>query len=102
MFFSLVPDGAAIDAEETAAGNAIFAKAREALGSRKRLRHPQLRAAAEMLGKNALDAAGEVLSEFLKRRPKDADAIFLTGECAMRADRLEEAEALFARGVALS
>jgi predicted Zn-dependent protease len=79
------------------AADASFARAVDALRTRRPLRNPRLREARRALHANRPDIAGRLLTEFLKDRPGDVDAMNLLGETAMREERKSDAEALFMR-----
>ncbi|HWE05594.1 MAG TPA: tetratricopeptide repeat protein, partial [Rhizomicrobium sp.] len=64
------------------------------------LRDSRLREAAQALNANRPDIAGQVLSEFLRAHPRDADALNLMGDAALRLDRKIDAEEWLARCVA--
>jgi tetratricopeptide (TPR) repeat protein len=79
-----------------------FAKAAESLRPRQPLRHPRLREAAALLDDNRSGPAAKLLREFLKGHPRDATALHLLAETAIRQGRSEEAEALLAQCLELS
>lgn len=79
-----------------------FAKAAESLRPRQPLRHPRLREAAALLDDNRSGPAAKLLREFLNGHPRDATALHLLAETAMRQGRSEEAEAVLAQCLDLS
>lgn len=64
------------------------------------LRHPRLQEAAQALNANRPDIAAQLLSEFLRANPRDADALNLMADAALRLERKIDAEELLARCVA--
>ncbi|HEY3778955.1 MAG TPA: sulfotransferase [Rhizomicrobium sp.] len=66
------------------------------------LRNLTLAEAAESLGEGRGDVAEPLLKRFLAKRPNDPDALNLMADVARRAGRLDEAERLLARAVALA
>ena len=59
--------------------------------------HPDLIAAAELLGKNQLGLAERALKGYLKRHPTDFVALRMLAELAARLGRYEDSETLLAR-----
>ena len=84
------------------ASNDDFESAAEALRPNRSLRHPRLREAAAFLEGNRLDLATKLLQEFLKDHLRDASALRLAGEVAMRQGRNKDAERLLGRCVELA
>ncbi len=80
--------------------DAEIARISEASRAIRPLRHSRLREAAQALNANRPDVAGQVLSEFLKAYPRDADALNLMADAALRLDRKIDAEEWLARCVA--
>ncbi|HEY2446904.1 MAG TPA: sulfotransferase [Rhizomicrobium sp.] len=63
------------------------------------LRDARLREAARALNANRPDVAEQSLSAYLKKRPRDADALNLMADTSLRLDRKNDAEELLARCV---
>ena len=80
--------------------DAEIARISEASRAIRPLRHSRLREAAQALNANRPDVAGQVLSEFLKAYPRDADALNLMADAALRLERKIDAEEWLARCVA--
>ncbi|HSC18535.1 MAG TPA: sulfotransferase [Rhizomicrobium sp.] len=83
-------------------GTTAFARAMEALTPDVTQRRPELRPAAALMAQGHLDAAAQIVQQFVREHPENADAWFLAGDIARRRDRFSEAEPLFARGVDLA
>lgn len=64
------------------------------------LRYPRLREAARALDANKPEVAQDLLSAFLKAHPRNADALNLMADVALRFDRKSDAEEFLARCVA--
>lgn len=79
-----------------------FESAAEALGDLELLHHPRLRDAAALLDSGRFGPAAKTLQEFLKTRPRDASALHILAEIALRQGRIQDAEALSAQSVALA
>jgi tetratricopeptide (TPR) repeat protein len=84
---------------DDAAVEAAFAAGIEALRAKRPLRTPQLLAARKALDSGRPDVAERLLTEFLRKRARDADALNLVGETLMRLERKADAEAVFAQCV---
>jgi len=65
-------------------------------------RRPDLRPAAAPMAQGHLDAAAQMVQQFVREHPQDADAWFLAGDIARRRENYSEAERLFARAVDLA
>jgi tetratricopeptide (TPR) repeat protein len=66
------------------------------------LRHRTLGDAAEALARNRADIAEPLVARYLKKRPKDPDALNLMADIARRAGRFDEAGELLAGCVAMA
>jgi tetratricopeptide (TPR) repeat protein len=78
-----------------------FAPAENALRLDRKLRHPELRAAATLLEQERFPAAIQLLKSFLKDRPNEPAALNLMAQAEICQGRDEQAEVLLARSLEL-
>ena len=72
----------------------------ERLQAPRPLRNAKLRAAWEAYDTNRIDVAEQLLREVLHSHPRDADALYLLAQCALRRELKSDAETLLAKSVA--
>ena len=73
-----------------------------AFRAQRRLRHPKTKEAAELLGSNRPEAAEAQLSKFLEKNPRDASALNLMAEIAVKRGDSEKALPLLANCLELA
>ena len=74
-----------------------MARAAAGLRAGRRIRHPKLREAAELLDRKQPGDAERLLARYLEKVPDDTVALDLMAECALQTGRTESAEPLLAR-----
>ena len=72
----------------------------ERLQAPRPLRNAKLRAAWEAYDANRIEVAEHLLREVLTSHPRDADALYLLAQCALRRELKSDAESLLAKSVA--
>src|SRR5579862_724372 len=65
-------------------------------------RHAEIRQAYKAYDANRTDIAEQLVRDFLKRRPRDPDALYLLGQCLLRGDLKTDAEPVLAESVAVA
>lgn len=76
-----------------------FAEAESALQAQCALNHPRLREASAYLEEGQFAAATALLKAYLKKRPGDANALYLLAEAALRQGQMAAAERILAECV---
>lgn len=83
-------------------GDAPIAKAAAEFRALRQVRHPKVKAAADLLDQNQVESAETALSRYLEKNPTDASALNLMGEIALKLGQNAKAEIHLARCVAQS
>ena len=79
-----------------------FEKAAEVLRRQKPARHPQLRAAVDLLSEKRFGAAAPLPHNFLRTHPRDMTALYLAGEAPAGLEHYEQTRQRSAPSTVLS